>query len=192
MGMYQYVRELWKQPKDNLGSLWKERLVEWRQGEATTRIERPTRIDRARTLGYKAKEGIIMVRQRLPRGGRMRPKIRKGRRSKHFGRRVDLAKSYQWVAEERAARKYPNCEVLNSYYVAEDGKYFWYEIILVDKLHPQMRADQKYSWLMGGAHTRRAHRGLTSAARKSRGLLNKGKGAEKIRPSIGSHSNRAK
>ncbi|MBI2208551.1 50S ribosomal protein L15e [Candidatus Woesearchaeota archaeon] len=183
MGMYQHIRQLWKQPNDELKNILRQRLIEWRRQDSTVRIERPTRLDRARSLGYKAKQGIILVRQRVPRGGRQREKIRKGRRSKHFGRRKNVDKNYQQVAEERAVKKYPNCEVLNSYYVAEDGTHFWYEVILVDKAHPQILADKNLNWIAMPQHTRRVFRGLTSSARKSRGLRNKGKGAEKARPS---------
>lgn len=183
MGMYQHIRQIWKKPKENLGSIWKERLIEWRKDNSTVRIGRPTRLDRARSLGYRAKQGIILVRQRVPRGGRKRPKIRRGRRSKRFGQKKVVAKNYQWISEERAVKKYPNCEVLNSYYVAEDGRYFWYEVILVDKAHPQILSDKSLSWIAEKQHKRRVFRGLTSAGRKSRGLRTKGKGAEKLRPS---------
>ena len=183
MGMYQYIREAWKQPSDDLKNILRQRLIEWRREDSTVRIERPTRLDRARSLGYRAKQGFVLIRQKVPRGGRQREKIRKGRRSKHFGRRKNVDKNYQQVAEERAVKKYPNCEVLNSYYVAEDGTHFWYEVILVDKAHPQVLADKNLNWIAMPQHTRRVFRGLTSSARKSRGLRNKGKGAEKARPS---------
>jgi large subunit ribosomal protein L15e len=181
MGMYKYVRDLWKQPKDNLGDLWKQRIISWRREPSTVRVEYPTRIDRARGLGYKAKPGFIIVRQRVLRGGHMRPKFSGGRRPKHNRRRLVLDKSYQQVAEERAHKKYPNCEVLNSYYVCEDGDHYWYEIILVDTAHPQIKADPHISWICNVSG--RAERGLTSAGRSTRGLLTKGKGAEHLRPS---------
>ena len=184
MGIYKHIRETWKNPKVNLGEIWQKRILDWKNQDATVRIEKPTRIDRARSLGYKAKQGYIIVRQRLVRGGRKRETIRSGRRSKHFGRRKDIDKSYQSVAEERTARKYPNCEVLNSYYVGEDGYYFWYEIILIDRSHPQILADPRINWIFRSKHKGRVFRGLTSSAKKSRGLRkNKGKGAEKLRPS---------
>ena len=193
MGMYQYIRETWKKPKENLGDIWKERLIRWRKEPVIIRIEKPTRLDRARSLGYKAKQGFVIVRQRVSRGGRQRPKIRAGRRSKHFGRRKIVGKSYQWIAEERAAKKYHNCEVLNSYYVAEDGRYYWYEIILVDKAHPQILADKNLRWIAEKQHTRRVFRGLTAAGKRSRGILtHKGKGAEKLRPSLRAHDRRGK
>ena len=190
MSMYQYIREAWKDPKEGLGKLWQERLIKWRKEPTTIRIERPTRLDRARSLGYKAKPGFIIVRQRVPRGGRQRPKIRHPRRPKAMGRRKDLTLNYQVVAEQRAVKKYPNCEVLNSYYVGEDGLYYWYEVILVDKSHPQILADERINWISNLQHKGRVFRGLTSAGRKSRGLMHKGKGAEKIRPSLRAHHRR--
>ncbi len=44
---------------------WRKRLAEWRKEPAVLRIDRPTRIDRARSLGYKAKQGFLIVRQTL-------------------------------------------------------------------------------------------------------------------------------
>lgn len=182
MSLYKHVREAWKKPKETLKELNKERLISWRKSLATVRIERPTRIDRARSLGYRAKQGIIMVRQRVLKGGRQRPQFKSGRRPKHMRRKKIVAKNYQQICEERANKKYLNCEVLNSYKVAEDGMYYWYEIILVDRFHPQILSDKKLSWVT--TKQGRVFRGLTSAGRKSRGLRNKGIGSEKIRPSL--------
>ncbi|ALV62505.1 LSU ribosomal protein L15e [Thermococcus sp. 2319x1] len=50
----------------------------------------------------------------------------------------------------------------------------------------------KIAWIAGKAHKGRVFRGLTSAGKRSRGLLNKGKGAEKVRPSIRAHRGRGK
>lgn len=185
MGMYNYIREIWKSPKEGLGEIWQQRIIKWRQEPTTIRVESPTRIDKAHSLGYKAKQGFIVVRQRVNRGGRQRPQIRHPRRPKAMSRRKDLTMSYQVVAEQRAAKKYPNCEVLNSYYVGEDGLFYWYEVILVDRASPSILADSSINWI--ASHKGRVFRGLTSAGRRSRGLLNKGKGAEKIRPSLRAH-----
>lgn len=182
MGYLKYMREAWKKPKANF-ELWTQRLIQWRKEPSTLRIERPTRIDRARSLGYKAKQGYIIVRQRVIRGGHMRPKITGGRRPRHSRRRLVLDKNYQRIAEERAAKKFRNCEVLNSYWVGKDGKHYWYEIILVDSSHPSILADPRISWIGENQHKGRVIRGLTSAGRKSRGLRHKGRGAEHLRPS---------
>lgn len=179
MGVYQYIRNVWKKPKQNTGALWKERLIAWRKGPTTVRIKRPTRLDRARSLGYKAKQGVIVVRQRVARGGHVRERNIKGHRTKTQGKRKNLSKNYKQIAEERANKKFVNCEVLNSYYVAHDGKFSWYEVILIDRAHPAMKKDKQ----LKGITTQRGRvfRGRTSAGRKSRGLHKKGMGAEKVR-----------
>ena len=190
MSFYKYIRETWKNPKENLGELWRKRLSDWAAENSTVRIEHPTRIDKARSLGYKAKPGFIIVRQRVKRGKRQRPKIRKARRSKHRTHRKDLGMSYQWIAEQRAEKAYANCTVLNSYFVGENAMHKWYEVILADREHPQIRADSNISWICD--QRGRAQRGLTSAARKSRALRGTGKGFEKSRPSLGANGKRAK
>lgn len=159
----------------------RERLLKIRREPATTRLERPTKMDRARSLGYRAKQGIVVVRQRVLRGGHTRADIKSGRRpSRNYQRKV-LRKNYQQIAEERVGQQYLNCEVLGSYLLDKDGKHAWYEVILVDRVHPAVLADSR---LLGIAAQRgRAPRGLTAAGRKGRGLLRKGQGAEKIRPS---------
>ncbi len=166
MGIYKYIREAWKKPKENLGQIYKDRILQWRQEPATLRIERPTRLDAARSQGYKAKQGIFVVRQRVIRGGHKRPRPAGGRRPKHSGRRKNLVISYQVIAEQRANENYQNCEVLNSYFVAKDGNHYWYEVILIDRDHPQILADKQLSKVAG--QRSRVYRGLTSASKKSR------------------------
>jgi len=191
MGFYKYVRDAWKQPKKNLGVLWRERLILWRKEPAIIRIDRPTRIDRARSLGYKAKDGYLVVRTRLKRGGRKRERpLKKGRRSKRATIRKVVGKSYRWVAEERVNRKYRNCEVLGSYEVGKDGRYYWFEIILGDRVKLAKYKDTE--WIEMLKHKGRVFRGKTSAGKSSRGLRHKGKGAEKLRPSLRAHGRRGK
>jgi len=189
--LYNYVRDQWKSPSGDLKALQKERIVKYRREDASVKIERPTRIDRARALGFKAKQGYIIVRTRIRRGGMRKHAITSGRRAKRAGiSKITMGKNLQMIAEERTSKKYPNLEVLNSYWVAEDGRYKWYEMIMVDPNHPVIMADPKINWICNRAHKGRVHRGLTSAGKKSRGLMNKGKGAEKLRPS--SHKHHAK
>ncbi|HLD89282.1 MAG TPA: 50S ribosomal protein L15e [Candidatus Nanoarchaeia archaeon] len=191
MALYKYLRESFNDPSKEIQKIWKERIIQWRKEPVTIRISHPTRLDRARSLGYKAKPGLILVRQRVNRGGRLGPQIRHGRRPKRFRMRQDIAKSYQWVAEERTARKYPNCEILNSYFAAKDGLHYWYEIILVDKSHPAVLADPNMKWIAEKQHRGRVFRGLTASGKRSRGILiHKGKGAEKLRPSLRANARR--
>ncbi len=170
--MYHYIQEAWKRPFDGpLAEVIRLRLMQWRRQPAIIRIEKPTRLDRARELGYKAKQGVIVVRVRVRKGGRRKPRPNKGRRPKRMGvYGFAPAKSLRLIAEERAQRKYPNMVVLNSYYVGEDGKHKWFEVILVDPNHPAIKSDPELSWVASGKHKGRPFRGLTSAGKKMRGL----------------------
>ncbi len=192
--LYRYMREAWAAPdKSYVTELQRGRMIYWRKGPAIERLERPTRIDRARSLGYKAKQGFVVVRARVRRGGLRKHTIRGGRRPKRKGiSKITMAKSLQRIAEERVARKYPNLEVLNSYWVGEDGRHKYYEVILVDIHHPAIASDEKVRWLLDPANKGRAFRGLTSSGKRGRGLRKKGKGAEKVRPSIRAHSGKGK
>ena len=67
---YKYIAEEWAQPeKSFVEELMRERLVQWRKQPSTLRIEHPTRLDRARKLGYKAKQGFVVARTKVRRGG---------------------------------------------------------------------------------------------------------------------------
>ena len=182
--MNKNLAEAWKNPKENLGAIYRDRVNSWKMQGAFVKVDRPTRLDRAHSLGYKAKQGFVVVRSRVPKGDRKRPKVAGGRVPSKSGRFFSASKSKQSIAEERTARKFLNLEVLNSYWVAEDGNYAWYEVILVDKHHPAIKADKTINWICEPQHTGRVFRGLSSAGKRGRGLHNKGLGTEKIRPSL--------
>jgi large subunit ribosomal protein L15e len=186
MGYYKYVREAWKNPDDSyVKDLMRQRMPAWRDQKAITRIDRPTRPDRAHSLGYKAKQGFVMVRARIRRGGRRKVRPNSHRKPKSMGvRKITPRKNLQWICEERVARRYPNMEVLNSYWVAQDGRHKYYEVILVDPHHPAIQNDPELQWVFN--QNRRAMSGKTSAAKKSRGLRTRGKGSEKL----GAHKKR--
>ena len=191
--VYNYVGDQWRTPSKEHKAVQKERLLKYRRDDSTTKIERPTRLDRARKLGYKAKQGYVLARTRIRRGGMRKHAITSGRRAKRAGiAKITMRKNLQMIAEERTSKKYPNLEILNSYWVAEDGRHKWYEMIMVDPNHPVIMADPKINWICNRAQKGRVHRGLTSAGKKSRGLMNKGKGAEKVRPSRRKHMSRNK
>ena len=185
LNMYKYVSEAWKKPDASfVKELMRQRVIKWRREPTIVRVEKPTRLDRARKLGYKAKQGFVIARARVRRGGLRKLRPRAGRRPKRMGvKKFKPAKSLQLIAEERAARKFPNLEVLNSYWVWQDGTHKWYEIVMVDPANPVIKADKDISWIGDKPNTRRVFRGLTSAGKKMRGLRHKGRGAEKVRPS---------
>lgn len=169
----------------NYGMLKRQRLNVFRkQINTVERVERPSNLSRARNLGYKAKQGVIVVRVKLRRGSGLHPRPVARRKPKRMGvKKLTRKKSIQSIAEEKAGRKYPNMEVLNSYWVGEDGKKKYFEVILVDRSHPSIKADKELSQIIG--QRGRVFRGLTSSGKKGRGLVPKGKiGREKIRPSL--------
>ena len=161
MGLYQYIKQTFQQEYKNRDENYKNRLIKWRKEPSIVRLERPTNIARARVLGYKAKQGYIVVRVKVKKGRRKRPKPDGGRKPAKNILFVSPKISKRLQAEQRAARKYRNMEVLNSYWVGEDGQKVYYEVILVDR--------DKYPNLLRRG---RAFRGLTAAGRKVRGLLN--------------------
>ena len=187
-GFYHYLKQAWKKPDMQI---LRERMIEWRSSSAIIKVDKPLRLDRARSLGYKAKKGFVIIRVRLKRGGRRNPKINKGRRSKRQSNKKILKMSYQWVAEQRAARKYRNLEVLNSYWIGKDGQHYFFEIIMVDPSKPEIQNDPRINWITNPANKGRVFRGLTSSAKKSRGLSSKSR-MLKVRPSLRAWERRGK
>jgi len=164
-----------REVKGDLKQYYKAKLVEWRNGPNVVKLDRPTRLDRARELGYKAKPGIVVVRSVAKKGGFFVPRPRAGRRPKNMG--VKLIKyniNAQTIAERKAAESFPGMEVLGSYFVGEDGKHKWYEVILVDPHNPSIKNDGELNWICNPAQKNRVYRGLTPAGRRSRGLRHKG------------------
>lgn len=183
-----------KTEEADYGALQRQRLVEFRKSEeAVVKLEKPTNLVRARELGYKAKQGIIVVRVRVRKGSGKQTRPKRGRRPKRMGiAKLTRRLSIKAIADQRASRKYPNMEVLNSYWIGEDGMHKFFEVILVDPSHPSILADKELNWICDKNQRGRAERGLTSAFKKSRGLRRKGKGAEKARPSLRAHDRKAK
>jgi len=141
MGAQKYLTQTWLgREKGDLQRYLRQLAVTWRREPTVHRIEHPTRLDRARSLGYKAKQGYVVVRVRIRKGGARKPRPRAGRRQKALGvTRFTRAASLKNIAEEKARKRYPNLRVLNSYYVWEDGMHHWYETILRDPDNPVSR-----------------------------------------------------
>ncbi|GMC32413.1 unnamed protein product [Saccharomyces cerevisiae] len=155
MGAYKYLEELErKKQSDVLRFLQRVRVWEYRQKNVIHRAARPTRPDKARRLGYKAKQGFVIYRVRVRRGNRKRP-VPKG------------------ATYERVGRRAANLRVLNSYWVNQDSTYKYFEVILVDPQHKAIRRDARYNWICNPVHKHREARGLTATGKKSRGI-NKG------------------
>ena len=132
--------KMWKENSIEL----REKAVIWRKQNAVTRVDKPSRITRARRLGYKAKQGITVVRMRVGTGGMRKQRPRGGRRPKHLGvTRIKAAVSMKQVAERRVLERYPNMKLLGSYFLYKDGMHYWFEIILADPSHPSIAKDKE-------------------------------------------------
>lgn len=178
-GLYHFLQEAWKKPDSKVQ---RERMTEWRKSNVFTKVEKPLRIDRARSLGYKAKKGFVIIRIRINRGGHKRARPNKGRRSKRLHTRKNLSMSYKWIAEQRVSKKYVNLEVLNSYQIGKDGQHYFFEVICLDPQRPEIKTDKEVSFITKKTNQSRPERGITSAAKKSRGLRTNSP-TSKVRPS---------
>ncbi len=142
--MVQTQDKIWLQMWKNNSIELRNRAINWRRQNAMTRIDRPSRLLRARRLGYKAKEGIIVVRMRVGTGGMRKQRPRSGRRPKHLGvTRIKADVNMQEVAERRVLENHRNMKLLGSYFLYRDGKHIWYEVILADPSHPRIAKDKE-------------------------------------------------
>jgi len=149
--MTTYQDQVWlKMWKENAPEL-RAKAIEWRKQNALVRVEKPSRIQRARRLGYKAKQGIVVVRMRVGKGNMRKKRPVAGRRPKHLGvLRIKPALSMQRVAERRVLERFPNMNLLGSYYLHQDGLYLWYEVILADPSHPRIVKDKEIRGKLAG------------------------------------------
>merc|ERR1711937_1002453 len=143
MGAYKYQQEMWrKKQSDVMRYILRIRTWQYRHQTAIERCQKPTRPEKARQLGYKAKQGYCVYRIRVRRGCRKRlaPKgatygkpVNEGINQLKFQRRL------QSVAEERAGKALGGLRVLNSYWVAQDSTYKYFEVIMLDPEHKVIR-----------------------------------------------------
>eukprot|EP00355_Strombidium_rassoulzadegani_P000896 CAMPEP_0168609802 /NCGR_PEP_ID=MMETSP0449_2-20121227/1414_1 /TAXON_ID=1082188 /ORGANISM="Strombidium rassoulzadegani, Strain ras09" /LENGTH=170 /DNA_ID=CAMNT_0008649997 /DNA_START=76 /DNA_END=585 /DNA_ORIENTATION=+ len=162
------------------------RTWEYRQLPVIHKVNRPSRLDKARSLGFKAKQGYVIYRVRIKRGGRKRP-VHKGvvyGKTVHQGiRKIKKTRSHRSLAEEKVGRKCSNLRVLNSYWVGQDATHKFFEVIMVDPSHNAIKRDPRINWIVSEKQNKRELRGLTSAGKKYRGLRQKGHKADGVRPS---------
>merc|ERR1719376_1220502 len=132
-------------------------------------------------LGYKAKQGFVIYRCRIRRGGR--------KRKTHGVNELKPKRGHQAMAESRCGRAIASLSLLNSYWIVQDATYKYYECIMVDRAHKVIRRDPAINWIVSSKHTHRESRGKTSAGRKHRGL---GRSRCHVQTKGGSHSARWK
>ena len=143
MCAYKYMSEAWRKPAASyLKATMRDATIKWRRDPTILRLDRPTRLDRARNLGYRAKQGFVVVRVRIRRGGARKHRAISGRRPRAMGvSKFTRSKSLKNIAQDRVAKKFPNLRVINSYWVWQDGRNMWFETVLVDAKCPAVKSD---------------------------------------------------
>ena len=148
--MYSEIAKSWQKVFHEKSGDISARAVLLRRGPTIERLEKPSRLDRARKLGYKAKAGVVVVRIKVSRGGMRRKRPTSGRRPKHLGvLRMKSDEPVQGVAERRVREKFPNLTLLGSYIYYRDGKHSWFECILIDPHNPSISSDYNYRRVLG-------------------------------------------
>lgn len=185
MGANKYIKEAfqneWKGVTDenyDYALIMRRRGIEFRNEErAVVKVDYPTNLPNARSVGYKAKQGIFVVRVRVRKGTGIRQRPKNKRRPKRQGKaKLSRRVSTQGMAEIKASKYFENAEALGSYKIAEDGKWHYYEVVMADRNASAVLADKNLKWLSEG-HKGRAERGKTFAGRvnKLTNLKNKRK-----------------
>jgi len=185
MGANKYIRAAfqkeWKGVTDSdydYASLMRQRGLEYRNSEqAVVKVDHPTNLPSARSVGYKAKQGIFVVRVRVRKGTGTHHRPKNKRRPKRQGQaKLSRKLSTQSMAEQKASKRFTNAESIGSYKVAEDGKWHYFEVIMADRTASTVLADKNLKFLAHG-HQGRAERGKSYAGgvNKEYNLKNKRK-----------------
>ena len=159
MGAFKYLEELWKKKQSNVMKfILRMRAWEFRQLPAIHRCQRPSRPDKARRLGYRRKQGYCIYRVRVRRGGRKR-RVAKGI---SYGKPVVAGINHlkantnlRSLAEQRVGKRVAGLSLLNSYWVAQDAVYKYFECIMVDIAHETIKNDPRINWLCDPTHKNR-------------------------------------
>lgn len=174
MSFAQILREIHrKKQSDVMKYMTRVTLVEARQNEVVFRKDKPSFLERARKLGYKAKNGYSVWGVRIRKGDAIRNYSNGNTRGKCVNAGIHQIKpklNKQAEAEQIIGKQLGGLRVLNSYKVGQDLRYHHFEVIMVDASLESIRNDHKINWICNSVHKHREMRGLTSAGRKSRGL----------------------
>lgn len=174
MAFTQILREIHrKKQTDIMKYMTRVAVVEARQNDVVHRKEKPLFLDRARKLGYKAKQGVTVWGVRIRKGDAIRNYNNGNTRGKCVNAGIHQIKSTlnkQALAEQIIGQQLGSLRILGSYKIGQDLRYHHFEVIMVDPNHNAVRNNRVLNWICNPVHKHREMRGLTSAGRKSRGL----------------------
>ncbi len=130
MSLYSHVRKSFIASFKTRSQTLRSRIAKWRKTPPVVRVDKPLNPLRARALGYKATQDFIMLRSRIAHGKRRRRRPDLGRKPGKNRKTEPPGQQLRVLAEKRAARRYPNLKLINSYLVGADGQYKFYEVIM--------------------------------------------------------------
>ncbi len=130
MNGYKHVLKSFQKSLRARSDSLKQRLHDWRGESTVARVEEPSNIARARSAGFKAKQGFVVARVRVKKGKLVRRAPRQGRKPGRNRKTQSSGMGLKRVAEIKAGLKFPNLSVVNSYLAGEDGQFKFFEVVL--------------------------------------------------------------
>lgn len=195
MGAAKYIKKAfqseWKGVKDSnydYSLMMRQRGLAYRNDElAVVKVDKPTNLPSARSVGYKAKQGIFAVRVRVRKGTGTHHRPKNKRRPKRQGQaKLSRKISTQAMAEQKASKRFENAEALGSYKVAEDGKWHYFEVVMADREASTIASDKNLKYLAEG-HQGRAERGKTFAGGSNKEFNKKNKKKHRAKIALDHH-----
>lgn len=187
MGSNIFVNHIWrKKNTETMHYLLKLRAWEYRKLPSFYRMKKPTRPEKARRLGYRSIKGFCIYRIRIRRGDFKRDYKKgnaTGKPKSHAINKIKLKKNKKIIAEERIGKICGNLRILNSYWINQDLKFKYFEVILIDPNCRNVRNSWKIQWICSSKFKHRESRALTKSGKKFRGIIKKSHGSNKFRPS---------
>ncbi|MFA6268258.1 MAG: 50S ribosomal protein L15e [archaeon] len=194
MGAAKYIRQAfkneWKGVKDenyDYASFMRQRGLDYRNDElAVVKVDHPTNLPSARSVGFKAKQGIFAVRVRVRKGTGTHHRPKNKRRPKRQGQaKLSRRISTQGMSENKASKRFENAEVLGSYKVAEDGKWHYFEVIMADRTASTVVNDKNLAYLAN--QKGRSERGKTFAGGANKEVSKKNKRKHRQKTALDHH-----
>ncbi len=134
---YKYIRQSFRTTMASKSRLYKERLVQWGKQGTVVRLEGPTNVPRARSLGYKATKEYLIARVRISKGKRARRRVDLGRKPGKNRKKVNPGVPLSQYAEGKARKNFTNLNVTGSYFIGQTGSDKYFEVILFNP-HPDV------------------------------------------------------
>lgn len=107
------------------------------------KVDKPSRPFKARMYGYRSNSNYVIIHARILKGG-IEPCIPvRGRNPSKIYAKYSRNIPLKQILQNRVSKRFTNLKHLRSYYLAEDGQYFYYEHVM--KIIPPKKTFRKNS-----------------------------------------------